>query len=388
MKSYPLPRKFEITEESSYRYVHYGDIHTGIANIINNVEDLPKIVNGKYETLDKGDLILADASEDYQGIAWPAILNVDPQENVLAGLHTIALRPNQNIDSMFLYYTFLNTDFRKFGYRMGTGMKVFGISKKNLYKYNLSKPINIEEQERISSLLIKLNNIITLEQEILACYELIRENILSKVFPLGESLIPELRFKSFKGNWVQIPLSEISDKVNNKNTDKKYTITLTNSATQGIMSQSEYFDKQISNPKNIDNYYVVNNDDFVYNPRISLSAPYGPLNRNTLGFTGIMSPLYYVFKPRNINLDYLEYYFKSTNWHKFMYQNGDTGARSDRFSISNKLFETMPIKVPVQIEQDKIGRMLKQLDDIIILEQHKVEKLNKIKKTLLNKLFV
>lgn len=253
MKSYPLPRKFETTEESSYRYVHYGDIHTGIANIINNVEDLPKIVNGKYETLDKGDLILADASEDYQGIAWPAILNVDPQENVLAGLHTIALRPNQNIDSMFLYYTFLNTDFRKFGYRMGTGMKVFGISKKNLYKYNLSKPINIEEQERISSLLIKLNNIITLEQEKFKQFKIVYHALIQKLLISDSSTGPEIRIENHHQNWVLQKVSDIfkitrgnvlakSKVMSRKDDENIYPVFSSQTMDNGLMG---YFNKYL-----------------------------------------------------------------------------------------------------------------------------------------------
>lgn len=77
------------------------------------------------------------------------------------------------------------------------------------------------------------------------------------------------------------------------------------------------------------------NDDFVYNPRISNLAPYGPINRNKTGYTGIISPLYYVFRVLNINTAFIEWYFKTTCWHKFMYQHGDSGARSDRFSIKD-----------------------------------------------------
>lgn len=179
--------------------------------------------------------------------------------------------------------------------------------------------------------------------------------------------------------WMKKQLQDISDKVNDKNKNTKYSKTLTNSATKGIISQKDYFDKQISNPKNIDKYYIVENDDFVYNPRISLHAPYGPINRNNLDFTGIMSPLYYVFRPKNININFLEYYFKSFYWHKFMYQNGDTGARSDRFAISNKLFKTMPINLPNISEQRKIGKILKILDDLITLEQEKNRLLIKLK---------
>ena len=73
----------------------------------------------------------------------------------------------------------------------------------------------------------------------------------------------------------------------------------------------------------MDGYYIVKNEDFVYNPRISTSAPVGPINRNKLGRTGVMSPLYTVFRPHDIDTTYLEYFFKCGYWHSFMNFNGD-----------------------------------------------------------------
>ena len=119
----------------------------------------------------------------------------------------------------------------------------------------------------------------------------------------------------------------------------------------------------------MDGYYIVKNEDFVYNPRISTSAPVGPINRNKLGRTGVMSPLYTVFRPHDIGATYLEYFFKCGYWHSFMNFNGDSGARSDRFSIRDNVFFQMPIPIPDIDEQRKIGELLTCLDNLITLHQ-------------------
>ena len=135
-------------------------------------------------------------------------------------------------------------------------------------------------------------------------------------------------------------------------------------------------------------YYIVRDEDFVYNPRISVTAPVGPVNRNKLGRTGVMSPLYTVFRPHDLDNTYLEYFFKSRYWHPFMNFNGDSGARSDRFSIKDSVFFEMPIPIPDIEEQRKIGEWLAELDHLITLHQRKLEKLQSIKKSMLEKMFV
>ena len=144
----------------------------------------------------------------------------------------------------------------------------------------------------------------------------------------------------------------------------------TNSAEYGIISQRDFFDKDIANSENIDGYYIVEPNDFVYNPRISTTAPFGPIKRNKLGRTGAMSPLYYVFRPHDIDLSYLEWYFQTTCWHSFMRFNGNSGARSDRFAITDKIFNEMPIHMPQDIEEQRhIGTFLTNLEALITLHQ-------------------
>lgn len=164
-------------------------------------------------------------------------------------------------------------------------------------------------------------------------------------------------------------MSDVSKKVTEKNSDNEYSETLTNSAEYGIISQRDFFDKDISNEKNLNTYYVVHDGDFVYNPRISKFAPVGPIKRNTLGRIGVMSPLYYVFCTHDVDGTYLEKYFSSTKWHRFMELNGDTGARADRFAIKDKDFVKMPIPLSSLEEQRKIARLLKYMETLITANQ-------------------
>ncbi|EGO8564891.1 restriction endonuclease subunit S [Enterococcus faecalis] len=204
---------------------------------------------------------------------------------------------------------------------------------------------------------------------------------------MSKEIQSEIRFPGFTEGWEQRELSDISTKVQTKNKDREFTETLTNSAEFGIISQNDFFDKEISNKNNIDGYYVVKPNDFVYNPRISNFAPVGPIKRNKLGRTGVMSPLYYVFSTNNIDNQYLETYFSTSYWHKFMKLNGDSGARADRFAIRDSVFVKMPIPYPSREEQEKIGQFFEVLSNAIDLQQRKLDLLKETKKGFLQKMF-
>ena len=200
--------------------------------------------------------------------------------------------------------------------------------------------------------------------------------------------VPKIRFPGFTEPWEQRKLGDFSHKVTRKNESDSVAETFTNSAERGIVSQTEFFDKEISNPENTRGYYVVKNNDFVYNPRISNLAPCGPVGRNKLNRSGIMSPLYTVFSVKGVDYSFLEFFFKSDHWHLFMYLNGDTGARADRFAIKDKVFFDMPITVPkIHDEQKMIGDFLTDFDLFITLHQRKLDDLKKFKSGLLQKMF-
>ncbi|WP_103662330.1 restriction endonuclease subunit S [Lactobacillus sp. HT06-2] len=153
----------EVKKETGTKYIHYGDIHTGKARNILNPRILPNIENKNYIGLKFGDIVVADASEDYKGIADASIVNSkNSSEKIVAGLHTIALRPNPRLYSDFLYL-YLSTDyFKHFGFQRGTGLKVFGISYNELTKWQLYLP-NVIEQKKISRLIILIEKVISLQ---------------------------------------------------------------------------------------------------------------------------------------------------------------------------------------------------------------------------------
>lgn len=198
---------------------------------------------------------------------------------------------------------------------------------------------------------------------------------------------PNIRFNQFKELWKVVKLDSISQKVKSKNINNSFENVLTNSAEFGIVPQRDFFDKDIANLKSLSGYYVVQPNDFVYNPRISNKAPVGPIKANFLNITGVISPLYYVFRTQNIDVFFLAKYFDSSYWHKFMKLNGDTGARSDRFAIKDSVFKEMPIPFPSLAEQSAISTFFRNLDDLLSSYKDNLANYQSLKVTMLSKMF-
>ncbi|EPE0819388.1 restriction endonuclease subunit S [Listeria monocytogenes] len=249
-------------------------------------------------------------------------------------------------------------------------------------------PKESSEQKRIGTFFKQLDDTIALHQRKLDTLKQMKKELLQQMFPKSEEDVPKIRFADFDEEWYQRKLGEISDKVIEKNKESTYFETLTNSAEYGIISQREFFNKDISNEKNLNGYYIVRENDFVYNPRISNYAPVGPIKRNKLGRIGIVSPLYYVFRTFDTNQSFLEYYFDGTVWHNFMLLNGDSGARADRFAIKDSVLKEMPIPYSTLYEQEKISFFLDEITIIINLHQNKLKKLSSLKKAYLQNMFI
>ena len=210
-----------------------------------------------------------------------------------------------------------------------------------------------------------------------------------------------MRFPEFTEPWERRKLSEFATKITKKNRDNTISNVLSNSATLGIVQQSQYFEREIVTDENLNGYYVINKDDFVYNPRKSVSAPCGPVNKYDGKESGIISPLYLCFTVNNINRSFLLWFFKSPKWYRYIYLNGDSGVRHDRVSIKDDLFldmpitiplsaeqeKIMPITIPLSAEQEKISKLFELIDRHIAVQSGLIEDLKKIKKHLMEQLF-
>ena len=199
---------------------------------------------------------------------------------------------------------------------------------------------------------------------------------------------PKLRFPGFDEPWKETTLSALFSKSTQKNADGHITNVICNSAKLGLIPQREYFDKDIANSDNTSGYYIIRQNDFVYNPRKSSDAPYGPISSYKYAEDGIVSPLYLCFHAKDeINPLYYEWYFRSSAWHRYIYMSGDSGARHDRVSIKDETFFAMPINLPSKQEQSKIASFLQSLDDRIAAQEKLMASLKKYKRGVMRAIF-
>lgn len=204
----------------------------------------------------------------------------------------------------------------------------------------------------------------------------------------NKKYIPVLRFPEFQndGEWKMCKLLDIAKRKVTKNRQGLKLPVYTNSAIGGVVNQEEYFDREIVTKDNLVNYSIIEHNDFVYNPRISTAAPVGPISRNKLD-KGIMSPLYLIFGFHKGDINFYEYYFKSTHWHNYLKAKANYGARFDRINIATDDFMDMPMPYPSLREQKKIADCLSSLDKEIDATKRKLEQLKEHKKGLMQKLF-
>ena len=201
----------------------------------------------------------------------------------------------------------------------------------------------------------------------------------------GLEKYPKLRFPGFDEPWQPTVLSSVFAKNTKKNTAGQITNVICNSAKQGLIPQREYFDKDIANSDNTSGYYIIEENDFVYNPRKSADAPYGPISSYKYAEAGIVSPLYLCFRAKKeINPGFFEWYFRSSVWHRYVYMSGDSGARHDRVSIKDDTFFAMPINFPSAHEQGHIASFLEKIDQRIETQRALVEALKKYKRGLVS----
>lgn len=119
------------------------------------------------------------------------------------------------------------------------------------------------EQSAIGTLFQTLDELLSAYKDNLANYQAFKASMLSKMFPKAGQTTPEIRLEGFDGEWEKVKLADLIEKVREKNSKNEFKETFTNSAEFGIINQRDFFDKDISNEKNLDGYYVVKPNDFV-----------------------------------------------------------------------------------------------------------------------------
>ena len=367
----------DLSEEGLIKNIHYGDIHQKFNNILDvNKEKLPYIksdikvnIHNEENYCQDGDLILADASEDYDGIGKAVeVINVG-NNKIVSGLHTILARDTNKVMSLgFKGYLFniplIHNQIRV----LANGFKVYGISKNNIYDIDVRIPTKTE-QEKITNFLILLDKKIDLQQRRIEALKIYKRGLIQRIY---------------NRTWNnKIKMEEILIQKSIRNTNDEIQNVYSVSNKDGFILQTEQFKDRIVASEDTRNYKVVAKNDFAYNPaRINV----GSIARMKQDIKGIISPMYICFKcNEKILPEYLEYFFESS---KFTYEMSKRLEGSVRMCLSYESMLNIPIELPNKNEQEKISTFLNSLSNKIKLEEKKFMELNKLKKGLLQKMFI
>ena len=263
----------------------------------------------------------------------------------------------------------------------GTGQKVLAHAK---FKNMAVDVPSQSEQEKIGTILEELDTLITLHQRKYEKLVNIKKSMLDKMFPKNGASVPEIRFKGFTDPWEQRKFSDITFPAGEKNRDnlplESYSIT----NEHGFIPQDEKFENG-GTMREADKrmYYIVSPNSFAYNPaRINV----GSIGYQNTGKDVIVSSLYEVFKTSDdVDDRLLWHWFKSPDFQKLIFQLQEGGVRL--YFYYDKLCMGT-VSLPSLEEQRKIGQFFDSLDTLITLHQRKLEKLQNIKKSCLEKMFV
>ena len=198
---------------------------------------------------------------------------------------------------------------------------------------------------------------------------------------------PQIRFKEFRGDWEQRKLGEFCSRVQG-NDGRMELPTLTISAGNGWMRQEDRFSGNIAG-KELKNYTLLRKGELSYNHGNSKLAKYGAVFSLQTYEEALVPRVYHSFKVIKGNADFVEYYFATKLLDRELGKLISSGARMDGLlNIGYDEFMGIPLMVPTTEEQMKIAIYFRNLDHLITLHQQKCDELVKIKKYMLQNMFV
>ena len=287
--------------------------------------------------------------------------------------------PREKVDLNYAFDIFQNIDWKKKDESTG----VPSLSKTAINDIDVLAPKH-DEQQIIGQFFAAIDNLITLHQRKFEKLTNVKKSMLEKMFPQNGSSYPEIRFKGFTDPWEQRKFSDITFPAGEKNRDnlplESYSIT----NEHGFVPQDEKFENG-GTMREADKrmYYIVSPNSFAYNPaRINV----GSIGYQNIGKNVIVSSLYEVFKTsEDVDDRLLWHWFKSPDFQKLIMQLQEGGVRLYFYYDKLCMGE---VSLPSLEEQRKIGKLFDTLDNLITLHQRELEKLQNIKKSMLEKMFV
>ena len=356
------------------KFITYMNV---FSNPVANLEMTESVeIDTKQNSVKKGDVFFTTSSETPEEVGMSCVMP-ENKENIYLNSFCFGYRPTEKFDLDYLAYVLRTASFRKKMTFLAQGISRYNISKNKVMEVSIPVP-NLEEQAMIGAYFSNLDHLITLHQR--KCDEMkkLKKYMLQKMFPKKGMAVPEIRFDGFTDDWEQRKLGEIATFINGRAYSQD---ELLNSGKYKVLRVGNFYtnDSWYYSDMELDDKYYAENGDLLY----TWSATFGPhiWHGNKVIYH------YHIWKielskalEKNFALQLLERDKQAILSDK----NGSTMVHITKAGMERK-----EVLLPANIvEQVKIGEYFTNLDHLITLHQRKCEELQKLKKFMLQNMFV
>lgn len=409
LKTYSFSREQLSSEPTNdeIRNIHYGDIHATYENEILDLENEKTIPylndglinpenfeDGSFPALKDGDLIIADASEDYEGVCGCVELRNVKSVKIIAGLHTFAARTSDEIIALgYRTYSLKHEQVTRELRRIATGTSVYGVSKTNLSKVKIPLP-PLPEQKAIAQVLSRADAAIHTTEKLIVQKE------LRKKWLMQQLLTGKKRLKGFEKSigyhktdlglampidWKIVKVKDIFNERKETSKDQLayplFSLTIEN----GLTEKTDRYERSFLLKNKEENLYkLIYPNDILFNP---MNLRFGAIAKSRIDQVVSVSAYYnsMYLKEINADVDYYEALFKTPVFIN-LYDRIAIGSLIEKKRVHLSNFIELEIPLPSKEEQAAIAQVLQAADKEISLLNAKVEKLREQKKGLMQQL--
>ena len=382
----------ENLEETGVECVNYGEIHSKFGFKINpNIHKLKCVnesylKNGSKSLLNIGDFVFADTSEDIEGSGNFTHLIGD--RKIFAGYHTMICRPQKTLNSKFYAYLFDSKSFRSQLHERVKGVKVYSITQ-NILKDTFVWIPKDSEQTKIASFLddktAQIDEVISQKEKLIELLKERKQIVINDAVTKGLDKNVEMIDSGVEwiGNipkhWKLLANKYVFKLKKNLVGKKSSEYDLLSLTLEGIIKRD--LDKGGKFPAEFDTYQEVKKGDFVF---CLFDVEETPRTVGLFKYDGMITGAYTVFSVKNINKEYLYYFYLNLDSKKRL-KPLYTGLRN---TISKDNFFSFKSFIPPKDEQlqivEYIENQTSKIDIAIELQQNYISKLKEYKASLID----
>ena len=349
------------------RFVTYMNVFTNPVSDPDRVEAVE--IDKSQDAVQYGDVFFTTSSETPEEVGMSSVW-LENTDNIYLNSFCFGYRPTEKIDPHYMAYMLRSEAVRKKIIYLAQGISRYNISKNGVMQIEVPVP-NINEQRLVGEYFSNLDSLITLHQRKYERLKNVKKSMLEKMFPKNGSNIPEIRFAGFTDAWEQRKVREVADRYDN--------LRIPVAANLRIPGSTPYY-----GANGIQDYV----DGYTHEGEFILVAEDGANDLKNYPVKCVKGRIWvnnhaHVLQGKNEIADnkFLAFAISQADIESLL-------VGGSRAKLNAETLMEIDLLLPEKQEQVSIGNYLTNLDHLITLHQRKLEKLQNIKKSMLEKMFV